>query len=211
MNVLKKRYWFSVLLSLTGFLSCEQPLVIAPALQGEHAVQITPSLRGVLSIQNAQGQTQGLLKLGDPFFLVFGLHNTSDSTLLIGPSPSFGYHLNFIFNGGDQRFFSLAQITPGNPVGNYIRRPFSVGSEYRYGPILLPAHTQAKWRLPWQGPVGQQYQWPVYTPAISGGTSQVYERYDPDPGPLPAGFYRSMFLMDVGNRRAQFSITFQVK
>jgi len=211
MNVLKKGYWFSVLLSLTGFLSCEQPLVIAPALQGEHAVQIAPSLRGVLSIQNAQGQTQELLKPGDPFFLVFRLYNTGDSTLLIGLPPSFGYYRDFVFSGDDERFFSLSQITPGNSVGSLIRRPFIAGSTYRPGPYLIPARTQAEWRLPWQGSVGQQYQWPVYTPTTTVGALRVYQRYKPDPGPLSAGFYRSMFFMDVGNRRAQFSITFQVK
>ena len=210
MNIFKKGYWCGVLLSLTGLLGCEQPLVVAPALRGEHAVQITPSLRGVLSVQNAQGQTERQLRTGDPFFLVFRLHNTGDSTLLIGPSPLLEYYRDFVFSGDDERFFSLSQITPGNPVGSFIRRPFIAGSEFRPRPYLLPARTQAEWRLPWQGLVGQQYQWPVYTPITMVGALRVYERYKPDPGPLSAGFYRSMFFMDVGNRRAQFSITFQV-
>ncbi|MCY7358519.1 MAG: hypothetical protein LH609_13885 [Rudanella sp.] len=185
--------------------------MVAPALRGEHEVQITPSLRGTLSIQNAQGQTQGKLRRGDPFFLVFRLHNTGDTTLIIGPSPSLGYYIDFVSSQSEPDFFSVTQITPGNPVGTLIRNSFSPASGGQYRPLLLPARTQAEWRSPWQGSVGQQYRWPVYTPATSVGISRVYARYSPNPGPLAAGFYRSMFILGVGNRRAQFSITFQVK
>ena len=208
-----KRYWGWLLAVLLGLLwGCNSS--VDPAVTPQYAVQITRPLSGTLSVEDQAGQVRGRFQPGESIFLVFKAQNTSDTTTRIGYSTRLiGYYRDFVNLGSNSGFLSITQIVPDNSVGVLFRRLFfevSADSVRRTG-WLIPPRTVAEWRLRWQDPVGTQYRWPVFTPATTAITPRIFERISSDPNPLPPGLYRSSFTLDVDDRRAEFSITFEVK
>lgn len=211
--LIQQRSWlFCLLTGFAGLVACDRS--IDPTLVAESVVQITTPLSGTLSVQDANGRSRSSFSRSENVYLVFRLRNTGDTSILTGPRPIFNppdnFYLNLVY---DQNFFSLVRITGESPVGEYIGKPFATYGhpDYVNGPILVPPRTTAEWRVPWRDTLGTTYRLPVFTPATSLGIQRPYGRYEPDPGPLVPGFYRSGFTLDVDDRRAAFSITFRVE
>ena len=213
MKATQKQHWGWLLAGLSGLLwGCD--FSVDPAVTPQHTVQITQPLSGTLSVENEAGQVRDRFQPGESIFLVFKVQNTSDTTTRIGYSTRLtGYYWDFAYVGLNSGFLSITQIEPNNPVGILFKRLFTEfdgGAGYRRG-WLIPPRTVAEWRLRWQDPVGTQYRWPVFSPATTSIVPRTFERISSNPNPLPPGLYRSSFTLDVDDRRAEFSITFEVK
>ncbi|GAA4397196.1 hypothetical protein GCM10023187_06270 [Nibrella viscosa] len=196
---------------MAGLVACKRTQV-GPSLNAEHVVQITTPLSGTLAVQDAGGRARTSLRSSENFTLVFRLYNAGDTAVRVGRLLASGEYLDNVF--GYPEFLSLSRIVEGEPVGDILPKPvLSIAVSPESYRIDIPPRTVAEWRLPWRDPHLTRYTLPMYTPATSLGNSIIYTRYnpDPEPGPLAPGLYRSAFALDVGNRRAPFSVIFQIE